>query len=165
MKITASGRFHFAEQSSPWCGGIGLHLLRGLGGVCGLSVNFFLDSLFLAVYFLPRCLCGAGNEWGFHDALLYLGLDTYLAYHISETPEKDRRKVGVRYSKRHREREQEDKSHSSHHGVQNSLHLNKSRFPGHDHENCLMDIIIYLLTPTQISAVRLSEIYPPAFSF
>lgn len=39
MKITSSGRFHSAERFSPWCGGIGLHLLRGLDGWLELSAN------------------------------------------------------------------------------------------------------------------------------
>jgi hypothetical protein len=28
MKNTSLGRLHSAERSSPWCGGIGIHLLR-----------------------------------------------------------------------------------------------------------------------------------------
>ena len=46
MKITSRGRPHSAERSSPWCGGIGLHLLRGLGVVFGMSVDFFFWGFF-----------------------------------------------------------------------------------------------------------------------
>jgi hypothetical protein len=52
MKITSRGRFHSAERSSPWCGGIGLHSLRGLAVGLGMSVNFtFFDSYGLCFFF------------------------------------------------------------------------------------------------------------------
>lgn len=39
------GRFHSANQRSPWCGGVGLRLLRGLEGRIELGVDFFFGIL------------------------------------------------------------------------------------------------------------------------
>ncbi len=62
MKNNASGRLHSAERSSPWCGGIGIHLLCGLGAEFGLSADFFFWGfyIFLAIVF-ETGLRGAKN--------------------------------------------------------------------------------------------------------
>lgn len=64
MKITSRGRPHSAERSSPWCGGIGLHLLCGLGAVFGMSVDFIFYFIFLGPFFLGKFFGGKGGMKG-----------------------------------------------------------------------------------------------------